>query len=1057
MKLVRIAVATLALALQLASLVHPAGAAKPRHPATGAGDLDPSFGTGGIVTTTVSSSNDAAGGVVIQSDGKVVVAGYGAQLLSDFVVIRYTADGSLDPSFGGTGIVATSLSSSQDNATDVAVQEDGKLVVVGSTLVSTTNDIAVVRYNPDGALDTTFGGDGIVTTGLGRSSSEIGNAVQVQADGKILVAGWTAASNDSDFVVVRYNPTGTLDTSFSGDGIARASVSQADTGTDVAIDPNGKVVVVGTITDPVSGIDFAAVRYNSDGTLDTTFSGDGVVTTPIGSAGKSDWAYAVQAQPDGKVLVAGQSYAATGDADFTLVRYESNGSLDTSFGGDGIVLANIGNPASEDHAYDVLLQSDDRIIAVGDATGASGVPDFAAARFDPGGSLDPSFSGDGMVIVPIGLNSDSALGAALQPNGRVVLAGQTFNFSNGYDFASARLFTEVLSESTLTLSAEPDPIAVGDQATLSGNLSFEDGGSAVGMTIHLTRTNPDASTTSLPDATTVALGAFSAFDTPPTAGAYVYTAAYDGDETHGPATVTDDLSVTGQAEADFNGDQYADLAVGVPGESVGTLAGAGAVNVLYGSATGLTSTGNQLWTQDSTDVADASEAGDTFGFAVAAGDFNGDGFADLAIGSPYEDIGTTADAGVVNVLYGSAGGLTAVGNQLWNQNGIILDFYETGDVFGWSVASADVNGDGFADLAIGVPGEDGIDPDVGRVNVILGSSTGLVADHNELWGQGAIGDLEEAGDVFGFSLVLGDFNGDGFADLVSGAPGEDVGSIMVAGAVDAVYGSAAGLTSTGAQFWTQDTTDIKDLAEAGDQFGFAVAAGDMDGDGFTDVSIGVPFENNGTVSDGGGVNVIYGSALGLATTDNQWWNQNSANILDSAEKADEFGFSVAVGDFDVDGFADLAVGVPGENLVPADAGAANVIYGTGGGLASTGNQLWDQDSTSIKDLAETGDQFGYTVSAGDFGNGPQDDLVLGVPMENNGSITEGGAVNVIYGSASNLNSTGNQYWNQNSANILDSAEAFDEFGFGLSFGPGSGPARLPDHAVAPMPSSPTET
>ena len=210
----------------------------------------------------------------------------------------------------------------------------------------------------------------------------------------------------------------------------------------------------------------------------------------------------------------------------------------------------------------------------------------------------------------------------------------------------------------------------------------------------------------------------------------------------------------GQLKADFNGDGIADLAVGVPFEDVGTIADAGVVNVLYGLGSGLSAAANQLWHQDRSGVADAVEVFDNFGWALAAGDFNFDDIADLAVGVPGETLGTIPGAGAVSVLYGSGSGLSAAANQLWHQDRSgVADVAEGGDSFGWALAAGDFNGDGIADLAVGVPGESvGTIPSAGAVNVLYGSRTnGLSAAGNQLWHQNSTGvaDVAEDSDQFG--------------------------------------------------------------------------------------------------------------------------------------------------------------------------------------------------------------------------------------------------------------------------------------------------------------------
>jgi FG-GAP repeat len=215
----------------------------------------------------------------------------------------------------------------------------------------------------------------------------------------------------------------------------------------------------------------------------------------------------------------------------------------------------------------------------------------------------------------------------------------------------------------------------------------------------------------------------------------------------------------------------------------------------------------------------AGSAGTAASSRGVRADFNGDGTADLAIGAPGEDTAR----GVVQVLYGSANRLTATGSQLWTQDSSgIVGVAEPGDFFGGALAAGDFNGDGRADLAVGAEGEDNA---AGAVQVLYGSPTGLAATGNQLWSQDSSGivGVAEPGDRFGFALAAGDFNGDGAADLAIGAPGED----DLAGLVNVLYGSANRLAATGNQFWTQNSPGIAGVAEFGDILGFALAAGPL--------------------------------------------------------------------------------------------------------------------------------------------------------------------------------------------------------------------------------------
>jgi disulfide bond formation protein DsbB len=362
------------------------------------------------------------------------------------------------------------------------------------------------------------------------------------------------------------------------------------------------------------------------------------------------------------------------------------------------------------------------------------------------------------------------------------------------------------------------------------------------------------------------------------------------------AAETTDAFGNSLAAGDFDGDGRDDLAVGVPREAVGSVGDAGAVNVIYGSAGGLTAEGNQLWHQESTGIADSAEFGDAFGGSLAAGDFNGSGHDDLAVGVPYEGVGSAGDAGAVNVLYGAAVGLRANGNQLWHQDKTgISDVAEAGDRFGGALTAGNLNGSGHDDLAVGVPEEDvGSAGDAGAVNVLYGAGVGLRANGNQLWHQNSpeIADAANASDLFGFSLTAGDFNGSGRDDLAVGVRYEDAGSVVDAGAVSVLYGALVGLRANGNQLWHQDSTGIVGAAGFGDDFGWALSAGDFNGGGYDDLAVAVPNEEVGSARDAGSVNVVFGSSTRLTAQGNQLWNQDSTGIADAAEQFDRFGTSL---------------------------------------------------------------------------------------------------------------------------------------------------------------------
>lgn len=482
---------------------------------------------------------------------------------------------------------------------------------------------------------------------------------------------------------------------------------------------------------------------------------------------------------------------------------------------------------------------------------------------------------------------------------------------------------------------------------------------------------------------------------------------------------------------DFNGDGFADLAVGVPGEDVGAVADAGAVNVLYGSPTGLTVAGDQLFTQNSPGVEDVAEAFDAFGSAVAAGDFNGDGYADLAVGVPLEDVGALQDAGAVNVLYGSAGGLTAAGDRLFTQDSAgVPGAAAAGEAFGLALAAADFGKSAGDDLAIGAPGMMSEDVSTaGAVNILYGSVAGLSASGSQQFTQDTPGveDVAELGDAFGFALAAANLGKSDQADLAVGVPLEDVGTLEDTGAVNILYGSTSGLTSAGDQLFTQDTPGIGNASEAGDTLGYALAAADFGKSAHADLAIGAPGEDVAGAPDGGGVNIVYGSSLGLTTTGTQFLSQDTRGIPSQPVLFEDFGLTLAAADFGASGQADLAVGVPFEDAPDLDnVGAVNIIYGSATGLSTTDSQFFRHRPESFAGAW-------LTLTAANLGRSGQADLAVGIPDEELGTLLRPGAVDVLYGSAGGLTRTHEQFFTQDTPGVEDVAEEDDRFGCSSPF------------------------
>jgi uncharacterized delta-60 repeat protein len=284
------------------------------------------------VVTDFNSAPEFANCVAVQSDGKIVAVG-SANLPQDFALARYNPEGSLDPTFDDDGLVTTGIRDDIDYGEAVAIQSDGKIIVAGSAYGANYCDFALVRYNPDGSLDETFDGDGIVTTDFNQSL-DLGFAVLIQPDNKIVVAGTTHSINTSyEFAVARYNPEGSLDTTFSSDGkVTTGFTYTSEIGHGVTLQPDGKLVVVGETSSGDN--DFILARFNSNGTLDTSFDTDGKIVTDF--FGRKDGGYAITTQPDGKIIAIGYANTTT-SSDFALARYNTDESLDTSFGTDGLV------------------------------------------------------------------------------------------------------------------------------------------------------------------------------------------------------------------------------------------------------------------------------------------------------------------------------------------------------------------------------------------------------------------------------------------------------------------------------------------------------------------------------------------------------------------------------------------------------------------------------------------------------------------------------------------------------------------------------------------------
>lgn len=404
------------------------------------GQIDSTFGTGGIVTTPVAASPSFALALGIDSSDRIVIAGEAFNgNIRDFVVARYNADGHLDAAFNTGGIVTTDFGG-DDFVHALAIQADDKIVAVGASSDENNQDIAMARYDVTGALDPSFKTTGKETFNP-ENASGVAQTLAIQRDGKIVVGGDSFAGNDIRFTLMRYGSDGKMDPSFGKEG-KRMEFFSAGYGGKVILRPDDSIVVAGTYFDPINATtDFVIRRYDTDGTFqggDTVgFSGNGFQN--------QDFLSALALQPDGKILVAGSTLSMdinkTGsDFDFALARLNDDGSLDTSFGTNGTVVTSFVDGdavhTDDDVANAMALQSDGKIILAGYAVDGP-VAKFALARYNPNGSLDPSFGTNGKVSTGIGAGNAAANAIRIQSDGKIIVGGYTVENKN-YNFAIVR-------------------------------------------------------------------------------------------------------------------------------------------------------------------------------------------------------------------------------------------------------------------------------------------------------------------------------------------------------------------------------------------------------------------------------------------------------------------------------------------------------------------------------------------------------------------------------------------------------------------------------------------
>ncbi len=711
------------------------------------GSLDPLFnGTG---TQTVNfGDDDRANGVAIQADGKVVMAGSWDGGSANFAVARLNSLGSLDLTFDGDGRFDFTFGG-VDFAKAVALQADGKIVVAGYTDVGGTNDFAVIRVNTNGAIDTTFNGTGSRVIDFGFDDRA--NAVVIQPDGKIILAG-SIDGGSADFALARLNSDGTLDQAFDTDGIYSFTFGGVDVCNAVALQRDGRIVMAGSSNAFSASNDFAVARVNSNGTLDTTFDSDGLAVVDFGY---DDQATGVALMRDGKIVLGG--FDDGGLADFAVARLNSGGTLDPTFNsmttptqtnGNGKLSFTFGASGfgGVEQARALALQQNGKILLAGytDAGGGSGPHDFAIARVNPNGTLDLSFGGTGKRTIDFG-DDDRANAVAVQPNGKIVVAGETSPGGGAiYDFAAARL-----------IGANTSFVAVGGQA---GRVQVMDMAGAT-------------------------LGSFFPF-------------AASG--------FTDAIAI---AVGDVNSDGIDDLI---------TAATIGNPNVkVYSGAT--VSSGSFFSDPEAHLLANGFPFGINFnvGASVAAGDVNGDGYADIIAGAfPGNPHVKVFDSKEVLV----SGFIPTVITPVVLAEGFV---YGLSFNVGANVGAGDVDGDGLEDVITGAT---------------AGNPHTKIFDAKDFLASGILNAAALMGEYFPYALsfnvgafvTAGDYNGDGYPDIITGS---SIGNpqVVIMDGQDIAEGTFDPVASV---------LDSIFAFELNQNIGVAVGAADFTGDGRADVLVG---------------------------------------------------------------------------------------------------------------------------------------------------------------------------------------------------------------------------
>lgn len=774
------------------------------------GALDVDFDGDGIVNTLVGSGHAGAYAVLRQADGKYAVAGqainFNATATRDFAVVRYDANGGLDSGFGDGGIVLTSphptvsAATSDDGAYAIVAAADEKLVVAGFGGKVNEADFSLVRYQKNGSLDTAFGQGGKVATNFSKGSNDVAYALLQEDGGKLVAAGFSGSSGGGeDFAIARYLADGSLDPSFDSDGMQKTSITAGnDRGLALIRQKDGKYVVAGYGTTNGKE-DIALVRYNANGSLDTGFNGGGKVRTSINAG--NDRAYQVLEMPDGKLLVAGYTQLGETDFNFVLVRYNQNGSVDTTFNGDGKLTTSFGG--GTDQAFAAVMQSDYRVVLAGAALVNN--QRFALARYLPGDKDD-----DGVID-----SSDNCPSVA------------NANQTNTDEAFMSPLIADALGDACDSDDDGDGVLDKKDAFPLNPAESNDNDGDGDGD-----NADPDDDNDCVLDE----------------ADSFPFDANVRGRFSGEAGNDYFGFSVANAGDVD--GDGVDDIMIGAPrhDNKIGKskVADAGMATIFSGGSSTPSVVKIRSWLGES--------AGDGFGGAVAGGgDVNADHVPDFIIGAPKADVVAAngkklKDAGRAVVYSG------VDGSELFRVEG-----EAAGDNLGNAVAFVhNVDADDGDEILVGAWKADRLDAgggkrlkDAGAAYLYSYKDTAPSLLH-KFEGEGN-------GDFFGAALASSDVDKDGKADAIIGAYGADAPGIGGKTLRDAGRVYVYRNLSAAEEYFHRDGE------HAGDWLGFAVAGLDVDGDGYADVLAGAPRQDVApalykAVQDAGSVQVYSGQS-----------------------------------------------------------------------------------------------------------------------------------------------------------------------------------------------------